>query len=47
LQKHYIESKKRIEELEATVAKLTAENSALAASVKPTSTTRKKSEATE
>ena len=36
LQKHYVESKKRIEELESIVAKLTAENSLLAASAKST-----------
>jgi predicted RNase H-like nuclease (RuvC/YqgF family) len=47
LQRHYVEHKKRIEELEATVAKLTAENTALAASAKSTPTSRKKSEATE
>lgn len=42
LQKHYVESKKRIEELESIVAKLTAENSLLAQSAKST-TTKKKS----
>lgn len=36
LQKFYVEHKKRIEELEAIVAKLTAENSALAKSAKST-----------
>ena len=36
LQKHYVESKKRIEELEDIVAKLTAENSLLAQSAKST-----------
>lgn len=40
LQKFYVEHKKRIEELEAIVAKLTAENSALAKSA--TSTKAKK-----
>ena len=44
LQKHYIEHKKKIEELETIVAKLTAENSQLAKSVKSTPTTKKKSE---
>lgn len=45
LQKHYIESKKKIEELEATVAKLTEENLQLAKSAKSTSTkATKKSE---
>ena len=45
LQKHYIEHKKKIEELEAIVAKLTAENSLLAKSAKSTSTqTKKKSD---
>jgi hypothetical protein len=42
LQKHYIESKKRIEELEDTVAKLTEENLLLASSAKSTSTKSKK-----
>ena len=42
LQKHYVESKKRIEELEDIVAKLTAENSLLAESAKSTPTTKKK-----
>ena len=42
LQKHYVDQKKRIEELEAIVAKLTAENSTLAKSVKSTSTASKK-----
>lgn len=37
LQKAYVEHKKRIEELEAIVAKLTAENEALAKRVKSTS----------
>lgn len=36
LQKFYVDHKKRIEELESIVAKLTAENSALAKSVKST-----------
>lgn len=36
LQKFYVDSKKRIEELESIVAKLTAENETLAKSVKPT-----------
>lgn len=35
LQRHYIEHKKKIEELENIVAKLTAENSLLAESAKP------------
>ena len=39
--------KKRIEELEAIVAKLTAENSALAKSAKPTKTKATKPEAEE
>ena len=48
LQKHYVEHKRKIEELEAIVAKLTAENALLAKSAKPTSTqTKKKSSATE
>ena len=49
LQKHYVESEKRIAELEATVAKLSAENSALAASAKSTTTktTKKKTETAE
>ena len=38
LQRFYVEHKKRIEELEDIVAKLTAENSALAKSAKPTKT---------
>lgn len=42
LQRHYIEQKKKIEELEATVAKLTAENLYLANSAKSTKTTTKK-----
>ena len=42
LQKHYLESKKRIEELEAIVAKLTEENALLAKSAKSTSTKSKK-----
>ena len=46
LQKYYIEHKKKIEELEAIVAKLTAENSLLAASAKPTSTKTKKTSTT-
>ena len=45
LQRHYIEHKKKIEELEAIVAKLTAENSLLAESAKPK--TKKKSETAE
>ena len=36
LQKYYIEHKKRIEELEAIVARLTAENTLLAKSAKST-----------
>lgn len=44
LQKHYVESKKRIEELETIVAKLTAENEILAKSAKPTTTAKKKSD---
>lgn len=36
LQKYYVEHKKRIEELETIVAKLTAENSLLASSAKST-----------
>lgn len=47
LQRHYVEHKKRIEELEAIVAKLTAENSALAKSGKSTKTKATKPEATE
>lgn len=48
LQRYYVEHKKRIEELEAIVAKLTAENSLLAKSAKSTTTqTKKKSSATE
>ena len=42
LQKHYIESKKKIEELEAIVAKLTAENALLAKSAKSTEPKPKK-----
>ena len=42
LQRHYVDSKKRIEELEGIVAKLTAENSKLAKSVKSTTTQSKK-----
>jgi hypothetical protein len=42
LQKHYIEQKKRIEELEDIVAKLTAENTRLAESAKSTTTKPKK-----
>jgi hypothetical protein len=45
LQRHYVEQKKRIEELESIVAKLTAENSLLAESAKPK--TKKKSETEE
>lgn len=41
LQKYYVEHKKRIEELEAIVAKLTAENSVLAQSAKPKTTESK------
>ena len=44
LQKHYIDNKKRIEELEAEVARLTAENLLLAKSAKPTTTKTKKSD---
>jgi hypothetical protein len=47
LQRFYVEHKKRIEELESIVAKLTAENSVLAASAKSTSTKAKKSETKE
>jgi hypothetical protein len=47
LQKYYIEHKKRIEELEDIVAKLTAENSSLATSGKSTSTASKKKPKTE
>lgn len=47
LQKFYIEHKKRIEELETIVAKLTAENSQLAKSAKSTSTKTKKPETKE
>ena len=48
LQKHYVEHKKKIEELEAIIAKLTAENTLLAKSEKSTKTyTKKKSEVTE
>ena len=42
LQKYYIEHKKRIGELEATVAKLTTENLYLAKSAKSTPTQTKK-----
>lgn len=42
LQRYYIEQKKKIEELEAIVAKLTAENSLLADSAKSTKTSPKK-----
>ena len=45
LQKHYIDSKKKIEELEAIVAKLTEENARLAKSEK--STPKKKPTTTE
>lgn len=44
LQKHYIDNKKRIEELEAEVARLTAENIHLAKSAKSTTTKTKKSD---
>lgn len=48
LQRHYIENKKKIEELEAIVVKLTAENARLAKSEKSTTTqTKKKSAAAE
>ena len=47
LQRFYVEHKKKIEELEAIVAKLTAENSVLAASAKPTSAKAKKPETKE
>ena len=47
LQKHYVESRKKIEELEAIVAKLTAENANLAKSAKSTTTKSKKPETTE
>lgn len=42
LQRHYVEHKKKIEELEAIVAKLTAENAILAKSAKSTTTKAKK-----
>lgn len=42
LQKYYVEHKKKIEELEAIVAKLTAENALLAKSAKSTTTQTKK-----
>lgn len=42
LQKHYVEHKKRIAELEEIVAKLTAENTLLASSAKTTNTPTKK-----
>ena len=42
LQRHYVENKKKIEELEATVAKLTAENLKLAKSAKSTAPQTKK-----
>ena len=42
LQRHYIESKKRIEELEAIVVKLTEENTLLANTAKSTKTSTKK-----
>ena len=42
LQRYYVEHKKKIEELEAIVAKLTAENSVLASQVKSTSNQSKK-----
>ena len=46
LQRYYVEHKKNIEELEAIVAKLTAENSILAKSAKSTTAqTKKKSDA--
>jgi hypothetical protein len=45
LQRYYVEHKKRIEELEAIVVKLTAENSLLAESAKPK--TKKKPETQE
>ena len=44
LQRHYLEHKKKIEELETIVAKLTAENSQLAKSVTSTPKTKKKPE---
>lgn len=47
LQKHYVEHKKRIEELESIVAKLTEENITLAKSVKSTTPKTKKPEPTE
>lgn len=48
LQKYYVEHKKKIDELEATVAKLTAENASLAKSEKSTTTqSKKKSSAAE
>ena len=43
LQKCFVEHKKKIEELESIVAKLTAENSLLAKSEKSTTATKKKS----
>ena len=47
LQKLYIESKKKIEELEAIVAKLTAENARLAKSAKPSTAKSAKPETAE
>lgn len=47
LQKYYIEHKKRIEELEAIVARLTAENTLLAKSAKSTTTKSTKESSTE
>jgi 23S rRNA maturation mini-RNase III len=47
LQKAYVEQKKRIEELETIVSKLTAENTQLAKSAKSTTTKTKKPETEE
>ena len=47
LQKHYIEHKKKIEELEAIVVKLTTENELLAKSAKSTTAPKKKPETQE
>ena len=47
LQKYYVEHKKKIEELESIVAKLTEENSLLAKSAKSTTTQTKKKSVTQ
>ena len=47
LQKHYVEHKKKIGELETAVAKLTAENAKLAKRVKSTDTKTEKPEKVE